>query len=483
MAPAEASPSNAFTKLIATVGPSSNQPDVLLEMIRQGVDVFRLNMAHGSRSEHEKVLADIREASEKAGRPIGVLVDLAGPKIRLGTLFEDPTTCHPGAHFKFVRGDSASSAEQLVSNYDRLLDELEVGDQVMLSDGTVSMAVVEKANDSVRCRVENGGPIRSRQGINLPGVKLSVPAITEIDHEQAIWAAENGVDFVGLSFVRGTEELHELKELLKSHGSSAMVIAKIEKREALDRLDEIVGTADGVMVARGDLGVEIDIAEIAVVQKRIIETCQRLGRPAIVATQMLDSMHASPRPTRAEVTDVSNAILDGADACMLSGETAIGEFPCEAVRMMNRIMLATEAESAQRRTVRSQSDSIHDVHAITSAVVGGAVQIAEQLSASLIVIATRSGATALVKAKQRDFIPSVGVSNSDETLRKMCLFWGIIPVAGAPADDPLSLRRFLSDWGLQQGVLSVGDRVVFITGTGIVDRAHNSVVVHEVEAN
>lgn len=474
--------SDAFTKLIATIGPACQAPDVLLEMIRQGVDVFRLNMAHGTKSDHDEMLASVRAAAKKAGRPIGVLVDLAGPKIRLGELHSDPTMCHAGDHFDFVRGDTANSREQLVANYERLLDELSVGDRVMLADGTVSMMVTEKSNDKVRCRVDGGGEIRSRQGINLPGVALSVPSITEDDHEHAIWAAENDVDFVGLSFVRGTAELNQLREILRSHGSSAMVIAKIEKKEALDSLEDIVRAAGGVMVARGDLGVEIDLAEIAVVQKRIIETCQRLCRPVIVATQMLDSMHNSQRPTRAEVTDVANAILDGADACMLSGETAIGKFPCDAVKMMNRIMLATERGPREHLISTPPMASLDKVHPITSAVVSGATHIAEQLSASLIAIASRSGATALVKAKHRDYIPSVGVSNSNETLQKMCLYWGIIPVAGAPIDDPPALRRFLTIWGLRNGLLVPGNRVVFIAGTGIITRAHNSVVVHEVEA-
>ncbi len=472
---------NAYTKLIATIGPACRKPDILLEMIQQGVDVFRLNMAHGSRSEHEGNLAQIREAAEKAGRPVGILADLGGPKIRLGKLHTDPTICHHGDHFEFVRGEEATAANQLVATYDRLLDELSEGDPVMLADGTVSLRVVEKTADAVRCEVEEGGEIRSRQGINLPGVTLSVPSITEDDRKHAAWAADNGIDFVGLSFVRGTDELHELRDILQSHESNALVIAKIEKKEALDRLDEIVEVADGVMVARGDLGVEIDVAEIAIAQKRIIETCRQIGRPVIVATQMLDSMQHSRRPTRAEVTDVANAIIDGADACMLSGETAIGDYPREAVTMMNRIMLATEREAGERDRAHERREPISAVLPITSAVVSGATRIAEQLSAGLVVVATRSGATALARSKRRAYTPTVGVSSSETTLRKMCLYWGIIPLAGAPVDEPPRLRRFINDWGLSNDVLEIGDSVVSISGTGIVDRAHNSVVVHEVE--
>lgn len=479
MANHESINSRGRTKIVATVGPACRSK--LVELLQAGVDVFRVNMAHGERAEHEAMVAEIRKAEAQVGRPVGILVDLAGPKMRLGQLVQDPLACEAGAEFTFIRGEDAKSERELTSNYDLLIDELKVGDVVMLADGTVSMRVESKQRDSVRCRVVQSGTIRSRQGINLPGAALSVPSMTEEDTNNALWAAKSGIDFVSLSFVRSPIEIHALKTLLRASGSQAYVVAKIEKREALEQLDAIVQATDAVMVARGDLGVEIDVAETPVAQKRIIAACQRLRKPVIVATQMLDSMHHSRRPTRAEATDVANAILDGADACMLSGETAIGEYPREAVEMMTRIMLSTE-EMLRDKPLLSDESPAADVHPITSAVVYGAARIADQLKARLVVIATRSGGTARVKAKQRDFIRAIGVSDSETTLRRMCLFWGITPLPGAPVNDGPELRKFIDRWGIEDGLLQVGDRIVFITGNDFVSRAHNVLVVHEVEA-
>jgi pyruvate kinase len=471
----------ARTKIVATLGPASSSAEKLAELVEAGVDVFRLNMAHGDPQSHAENVRRIRELSQKAGRPIGILADLSGPKIRLGRLAEDPTVCEVGDEFTFVRGEESRAPRELTSNYEPLIDELSVGDPVMLADGTVHMKVVEKSAGAVRCRVLGGGEIRSRQGINLPGVRLSVPTLTDDDRRHAAWAAQQQIDFVGLSFVRCADDVRQLQTLLREHGSPAMVVAKIEKAEALEVLDDIVFAADAVMVARGDLGVETDVAETPVVQKRIVETCQRLCKPVIIATQMLDSMQRSRRPTRAEVTDVANAILDGADACMLSGETAIGQYPREAVEMMNRIMHATERILYDAPPRPPAAAGAAGVHPITSAVVYGAGRIAAQLHAKLTAVVTQSGATARVKAKQRDFIPTVGISESETVLRQMCLLWGVTPLAGAPVQEPLAVRRFVAEWGKRRGELAPGDRVVFVTGTGIVRGAHNLLVVHEVE--
>ena len=473
-------PPLARTKTIATVGPACDQTPILKELIANGANIFRLNMAHGSRQEHDRIIEHIRAASDEADHTVGVLVDLAGPKIRLGELYEDPTICESGDEFLFVRGDTTNSRNELLSNYATLVDELTVGDCVMLADGVVSMRVITVDEDRVRCRVNDGGMLRSRQGINLPGVKLSVPTMSHEDRNNAIWAATVGADFVSLSFVRSPEEILELKELLIAQRSSALVIAKIEKSEALQRLDEIVAVADGVMVARGDLGVETDVAEMAVVQKRIISTCQSHLKPVIVATQMLDSMQHSLRPTRAEATDVANAILDGADACMLSGETAIGNFPRETVTMMNRIMLATERLLVDRPAQEVATVALSGIQPISSATVFGAAQIAEKIQAKLVVVATRSGATARVKSKQRDFIATIGVSQNAEALQRMTLFWGITPLAHAPVDDPVQLHEFITAWGRRHELLEVGDRIVYVTGTDVVQGTHNRVDLKEV---
>jgi pyruvate kinase len=305
--------------------------------------------------------------------------------------------------------------------------------------------------------------------------------MSEVDRQHAHWAAAHEVDFVGLSFVRHAAEVQELKDLLRQAGSPALVVAKIEKPEALENLESIVQAADAIMVARGDLGVEIDVAELPVQQKKIIDACRRWVKPVIVATEMLDSMEHSIRPTRAEVTDVANAVFDGTDACMLSGETAVGDHPLEAVRMMNRIMLSTEHALRQIATRRDNIDHRLDgVHPITSAVVAAAGQIAERLQAKMVVIATRSGATAITKAKQRDFVPTLAVSDRASTLRQMGLYWGIIPLAGAPPDLDRELIEFVVQWGRQHSALHTGDRIVVVAGTGVRSGVHNQLVVHEV---
>lgn len=469
------------TKIVATVGPACQSDTMLCELIRSGVDVFRINTAHGTRSEHQATMDAVRTASETVGRPIGVLVDLAGPKIRLGQLLEDPTECPLGSEFRFVTGITPQNQNEFTCTYEPLVDELSVGDRVMLADGTVSMIVVGKEAESARCKVIGAGFVRSRQGVNLPGVALTVPAMTEADISNAVWAAEAGADFISLSFVRTPAEVRSLKELVRSHGSRALIIAKIEKGEALEHLDDIVLAAGGIMVARGDLGVEIDLAETPVVQKRIVKTCQRFAKPVIVATQMLDSMQESSRPTRAEVSDIANAILDGADACMLSGETAIGKYPREAVEVMHRVMISTERTLARTENEHMPIAALTGVHSITAATVHGATEIANRVAAKLIVIASNGGATARVKAKFRSPIPVVGVSDIEATLRRMTLFWGIVPLRGAPVADGPKLREFIDAWGRESGLLSTGDRVVYVTGSEVIAHAHNVVVVQEVE--
>jgi len=445
-----------------------------------GVDVFRINMAHGDRNSHERMVATIRDISRRVDRPLGILVDLAGPKIRLGEIKDGVMTCATGDAIRLVRGERTENPNEVVCNYERLIDEISPGNLVMLADGAVALEVTAKRDEIAECRVISGGEVRSRQGINVPGAALTVDALPPEDLENAAWAASTGIDFLGLSFVRTAQEILKLKELLEKHKASTQVVAKIEKREALDSLEDIIIATDAVMVARGDLGVEIDIAKTPVVQKQIIAACRRHFKPVIVATQMLDSMQRSSRPTRAEVTDIANAILDGADACMLSGETAIGEYPVESVQMMNRVMASTEQMLRDVPPNDLPVAALSGVHPITAAVTFGAGRIADQLSASLVVVATRSGNTARVKSKQRSFIPTVGVSDSEATLRRMCLYWGIIPLARAPVSDGPALRRFIEEWGKREVSLRPGDRTVFVTGTDFVPVAHNVLVVHEI---
>jgi pyruvate kinase len=441
----------------------------------------------------------VRRVAEAAGRPIGVLVDLAGPKIRLGEIPGGALECVEGAVFKFIRGTESHHPDEFTTTYERLIDELSVGDAVMLADGTISLVVEERSPNEARCRVVQGGLIRSRQGVNLPGVKLSVAAMSAADWQHAEWAAAAGADFVSLSFVRSAVEVKLLKELLRTRGSKARVVAKIEKREAIDNLDSIVDAADAVMVARGDLGVEIDVASMPMVQKQIIRACQRYQKPVIVATQMLDSMQHSRRPTRAETTDVANAILDGADACMLSGETAIGDHPRLVVEMMRRIASATEKQYLQDRR-QFLEDSlgrgraavpageflpppeflVDGLHPITQAVVDGASRIAAELDAKLVVVASKSGVTAIARSKRRGAVPTVGVSDDPATLRQMSLYWGVTPLAAVEGSDINRLLEHVTAWGLREGRLQRGDRILLVAGIGFGTGGHNMALVHEV---
>lgn len=471
----------SLTKIVATVGPASRSPEMLRSLVDVGVDVFRLNAAHGKVDDLARDLAAIRGVSRDTGRPVAVLVDLAGPKMRLGELPGGSVLCCAGQQLRFVRGTVSSEPGTLTTTYEPLIDELRVGNRVLLADGTVSLIVESVTRDAATCRVVQAGTVRSRQGVNLPGVKLSVASLGEQDVEVARWAAKAGIDFLGLSFVRAASDITGLRDLLRVAGGDAHIVAKIEKPEAVEDLDAIIGATDAVMVARGDLGVEIPIAEVPVVQKRIIAACNRRRKPVIVATQMLESMQHSRLPTRAEATDVANAILDGADACMLSGETAVGEYPREAVETMHAIAMATEPIMRERRRgedaapARDPGDNI-----ITEATVEAAGRIACGVEARLIVVATASGSTARSLSRHRFFVHTIGVSDSEVTLRRMCLYWGVFPVAAPPGGTEELLRQ-LVDRAKTAGYLSPGDRVVLIGGTGLRASRHNTVLVHQIE--
>jgi pyruvate kinase len=356
----------------------------------------------------------------------------------------------------------------------------------MLADGTIALKVAEKHSDRIVCTVVQGGPVRSRQGVNLPGTKLSIKTLQPADISNARWATTAGIDFLGLSFVRSVGDITELREILidtmyndsGSWGDIPHIIAKIEKPEAVDAIDDIVQAADGVMVARGDLGVEFDIAQIAVVQKMIIETCRKHSKPVIVATQMLESMHHQTLPTRAEATDVANAILDGTDACMLSGETAVGEFPVQAVQMMHRIALEAEKllKSRQEAAGRKQTKTVSVTHAVCNA----AVTVAEESDAPMILVGTRSGKTALAVSNQRCFTLCVAASTHLRTLQRMNLYWGVFPMANVPSDSRAGLQAVI-EAGKEAGYLEHGDRVIYIVGISPDSNHQNVLYVHIIE--
>lgn len=458
----------ARTKIVATVGPACGTVEKLSELIRLGVDVFRLNMAHGNRQQHQAMVDIIDAARQETGVDVGILVDLAGPKIRLGDLYGEDLDLRVGEEVCFVKGQP-SNERHLTCTYEPLVDELNVGDTVMLADGLLRLKVTDKTNDQARCVVVDGGVLRGRQGVNVPGTTLSAPAMDQQDIDNAIWATGQSVQFLSLSFVRREEEIQQLHELIRKTASQVQrvhrprVIAKIEKREALDRLDQIIDASDGVMVARGDLGVEIEVEQTPIQQKRIVAMARRKGKPVIVATQMLESMHHNRRPTRAEVSDVANAILDGADACMLSGETAIGKYPTDAVTVMNRIMLETEAAYSDP-IIETAADPVDGGHNITRAVVRGAGRIARELNAKAVVVVADSVDAALFKSQRRDFIPTIALSSNRQMVRNLSLSWGIIPYYADAAEisDLEKIKSFIFDRAVSHWDLSANDRILLV---------------------
>jgi len=425
--------------------------------------VFRLNFSHGTHDEHSAVLADIRRVSREMDRHVAVLQDLCGPKMRLEPVADDVVECHLHDEFTIVAGTPAN-ARELACSYRELPNDLKVGDTVLFADGTVAMTVIDTAPGRARVRVTLPGRVRSRQGLNLPGTDLAVRSLTDKDLHDLDWTArhDRDVDFVGLSFARSADDVLELRRQLAARKCSAHVVVKIEKPQAVDHLEAIVAATDGVMVARGDLGVEMDVSYVPAIQKRIIAMCNQARRPVITATQMLNSMEHSSRPTRAEASDVFNAVLDGADAVMLSGESAVGEYPVEAVVTMRRICSQAEAYLKAGRGHRSAPPSpLGLIDPITDAAVDGASLIAQQLEAGLIVVGAESGRAALALSNRRSPAVVVAIARTEQVARRLSLCWGVIPVIfdASSAEEALA---FGIQWARSRGLVATGQHAVLL---------------------
>ncbi len=493
------------TKIVATVGPASSDPAVLKQMVEAGVDVFRLNFSHGTYEEHTQRLQAIRKISEETGIQLAILQDLCGPKIRLEEIPGGVVACDFEAEFVLsVEPNSGGDPHHLTCTYRPLTDDLQVGQSVLFADGTVAMEVIAHDPGLARLKVTLPGLIRSHQGINVPGGVLSVSALTDKDLADLEWTATHEVAYVGLSFVRRAEDVVQLRGELERRGSRARIVSKIEKREALANLDAIIAESDAVMVARGDLGVELDVTRVPATQKRIIAACHAARVPVITATQMLNSMETSSRPTRAEASDVFNAVLDGTDAVMLSGETAIGQYPVDAVSIMSQI--AAEAESmlfaeggtgsphsslapsppvAAGRWYNSNGNASISragrVLPITESVVEAASMISRRLNVALLVVATHSGRTALALSKQRNPSPTLALAHDAHTARAMALFWGVTPLPLPDLDDRDQRRAVIEDWCRSRGLIAAGDLVVIVRGSEPDDPTHNEIVIREIQ--
>ena len=452
------------TKIVATIGPATSSPEVLKALIEAGATTLRLNFSHGSHADHQRSIRLIRQTAFELDQPVGILQDLQGPKIRLGKFENDSIYVNKGDRFTLTSNPVVGTQEISWVTYDYLAQEVPVGATILLDDGRVEMRVeeVDRTTKELHCRVTVGGTLSNNKGVNFPGVYLSIKALTEKDRQDLLFGLGQGVDWIALSFVRNPQDVLEIKELISNAGKQVPVIAKIEKHEAIDQMEAILPLCDGVMVARGDLGVELPAEDVPILQKRLIAVANRLGIPIITATQMLDSMVHSPRPTRAEVSDVANAILDGTDAVMLSNETAVGKYPVEAVATMARIATRIEQEQALAATPPSIKDTRRSIPNAISQAVG---QIAEQLGASAIMTLTKSGATARNVSKFRPQNPILAVTPHVDIARQLQLVWGVKPLL--VLDLPSAGQTFQSALNVAQEkqLLYEGDLVVMTAGT------------------
>ena len=468
------------TKIVATVGPASREPSMLARLLQAGVDVFRLNFSHGSHEGHSAVLADIRRIAGDAGRTVAVLMDLGGPKIRLGELPGGAVRCEVGDVYVLAR-EPDGGPRTFSCSYPDLPDELTIGEFVLFADGLVAMEVVETSAGRAVLRVTMPGEIRSRQGINVPGSALGLPSLTEKDLVDLDWAAEHEVDYLALSFVRTGADLARLRQELERRKIRASIVAKIEKPQAVDNLESILALSDALMIARGDLGVEVDVSRVPAIQKQIIREAHRARIPVITATQMLTSMEHSGRPTRAEASDVFNAVVDGTDAVMLSGESAIGDFPIEAVRTMSRILAEAERSTEFGRVEEPAASRMGWVSPITEAVVEAAGLTCRRLDAALLVVATRSGRSALAVSMQRSRTPTIALSQTEEVARKLAMLWGVLPICCTTGIGDMDRSvEFAVSWATERGLVGPGDRIVVLRGFIPDYPTHNAMVVREV---
>ena len=452
------------TKIVCTIGPATQSPDMLSRLIRAGMDVARVNMSHGTQDYHAETIRNIRAAAQEAGKAVAILVDLQGPKLRVGQMPPEGVPLMTGEHVTLTIEEVPATTGRVPVQFKRLPSAVEVGDRIMLDDGLLDLVVESKDETNVNCRIVTGGVLSSNKGINLPKASFSIASITEKDKEDLSFALMQRVDWIALSFVRRAEDVHALRSLIRQQaefGRLTPIVAKIEKPEAVENIHEIVAAVDGIMVARGDLGIEMTPESVPMTQKLIIELCNQVGKPVITATQMLDSMIRNPRPTRAEASDVANAILDGTDAIMLSGETAVGKYPIEAVETMVRI--ATETEPHARYGPLKLDNAVHSVG---EAVCYAATDTANMLRASAIIAPTMSGGTARVLSRFRAASPIIAITPNPAVQHQLALFWGVHPLLSRRAPDTDTVIEEAVKTAADAGLVQEGETVVITAGTG-----------------
>ena len=470
------------TKIVCTIGPSTNTQEAIINLLLHGMNVARINCSHGTHEIHARSISYIRKAAREYDYSIPVLIDLQGPKIRVGQMKDGGQILEEGSIIT-ITGEEVEGTSTLVPiDYTKLSEEAEVGNVILLDDGLLEFKVIAKNGKDLEAKVIVGGLLKSRKGVNLPNVRISIPALTEKDIEDLHFGIEQDADYIALSFVRSAKEVLDLQKRISDAGSGAKVIAKIEKPEAIDNIDEIISAADGVMVARGDLGIEIATEEVPVIQKMIIQKCRQEGKPVITATQMLDSMIHNPRPTRAESSDVANAVLDGTDAVMLSGETAAGKYPTEAVNVMDRICRKIEEQSPLLYNSLQYAKPVNEEKQVIESIANSCIFVADNVGAKVISTITHSGSTARRIAKFRPRVPIFAFTESQKIRRQLNLVWGVRSVRLDELFDTDKSVKLMENYLCDCGQVKVGERVVFATGIPTAKRGRtNSITISTIE--
>lgn len=467
------------TKIICTIGPASEEIPLLKELIKQGMNVARLNFSHGTHAEHIQRIGRIRQASQEVGIPVAIMLDTKGPEIRIGLLENGKAQLEEKHTVILTSEEILGTKDRIFVNYLDLAQDVELGTQILLDDGLISLRVQKIEGSEIYCQVENGGEISDRKKINIPSVNVNLPGLTERDMADIRLGVEENLDFIAASFIRSAEDVLAIRKVLEDLGSQIDIISKIENHQGVVNIDEIIKVSDGIMVARGDLGVEIPAEEVPIVQKQLIEKCNLAGKPVITATQMLDSMIRNPRPTRAEASDIANAIFDGTDAIMLSGETASGKYPLEAISTMARIAL--KIEESLNWTEFNQKRILSVSTTTTEAISYATCSTATSLGASAIITATKSGSTARMVSKYRSKTPIVAVTPVESVYRKLLLVWGLYPLLSPESDSTDVMIETAVDTALRAKFITNGDLVVITAGVPVgIPGSTNLIKVHTV---
>lgn len=453
------------TKIVCTLGPVSNEVPILRKLIQAGMDVARLNFSHGTHEEHAATIAAVRQAAKEEQRTVAILMDTKGPEIRLGAFQDGKAYLQEGAEFILTTREVVGNNCMAAVNYAGLTNDVQPGMQILLDDGLIILDVVKVTAAEIICRVVTGGEVSNHKGVNVPGARLRMPAVSDKDRQDIIFAVEHDLDFIAASFARTAEDILAIRAILEEHRSEIHIIAKIENQEGVDNLDKILAVADGIMVARGDLGVEVPAEEVPLLQKILIGKCNEAGKPVITATQMLDSMIRNPMPTRAEASDVANAIFDGTDAVMLSGETAIGKYPLAAVRTMDRIARRTETALQYERILESFQPPVE--RNVTDAIAYATCHVAKELGAAAIITSTHSGSTARNVSKYKPQARIVAVTPRQKVARKLVLNWGVFPVHCRPAATTDEMFSAALEAAEAAQYIKKGDLVVITAGVPV----------------